>query len=217
MMRNVRHRRTSADALLITVTAALVCTGCIPQSARNDARLLAALTQKVKTDGVAFTAFRDDLDRARQRNIDVLEENVLEVEQATRHVLDVWDLSADKKPLEFFTKVHAATDRYAQALKDMADLRARQAKEMAELRRGVEIRSSQLEETAKALARLAEAPNFQAQAQFLIGYAKDLNEVLKKARAKAAEEANTAKKGVEKKGEDTQKAAKAASEGRRRM
>jgi hypothetical protein len=45
----------------------------------------------------------------------------------------------------------------------------------------------------------------------------ELNEVLKKARAKAAEEANTAKKGVEKKGEDTQKAAKAASEGTRRM
>lgn len=171
--------------------------GCVPKEARDHARFLSALTDKVRTDGEQFATFRDELDRARQLNTDILEANALEAEHSARHALDVWQLAATDDQTRLYTRVREAADRYEAMLKEVAGLRERQERERAAVASAVHVRSDDLARTSQLLVQLSEEPDFQSQVKFFVEYGKAVNEAVKKAQKEAEAQAKEGKKTAE--------------------
>jgi hypothetical protein len=198
----------SATSWAVIVASMLtLLAGCIPQAARDHARFLAALTEKVKAEGERFAATRQELDQARQRNMDVLEANALEAEQAAAHALQVWRIADSNREVEIYGQVRDAADSYSNALEEVTELRKRQEKDLAAVRTAVQIRSDDLAKASSALSQLAEAPDFQAQVKFFTGYGKAVNEAVKKAEEAAKKDADEAKKVSEEQQKATAEAA----------
>jgi hypothetical protein len=106
--------RSATSWAVIFASMLTLLAGCIPQAARDHARFLAALTEKVKAEGEQFAESRQEIDKARQRNMDILEANALEAEQAAAHALLVWRIAKTDRQSEIYSQVRDAADSLLQ-------------------------------------------------------------------------------------------------------
>lgn len=189
----VRH--VFPAALLVVALGAVG--GCVPQQARDHARMLAALTERVRADGERFASSRQELDLARQQNTDVLEANALEAEQSARHALDVWRIAGADREAGVYAQLRDAADAYAGSLKEAADLRERQRRDLESLRTAVHVRSDELAATASALSQLSEPPDFSSQVKFFIAYGKAVRDQVRKANEDAEKQLDEGKEVAE--------------------
>jgi hypothetical protein len=200
-MRMIESSLLAGSWLSVSVTAILllVGSGCASQEARDDARALAAYTNKVKLLGEQFAHSRDELDRARQRNTDILEGSTVRTEQEIAQYVRVWKIAGLKDRDDLFAGLLAASQEAAAKHDELLKLRQEQEQRLAAIKSGVKIRSDKLAQSAKATAQLAETPDLQSQTAFYVQFFKSVNETIKADEEAAKKAAEDAKKSTEKK------------------
>ena len=167
--------------------------GCVPHSARNDARLVSVLTDNVARKGEQFAAFREALAKARQRNMDALERSALESEQGVQQVQSIWTIANLNAQAKAFQDLQVAMDVSSQQRAASAKLKEEQAKALDALHTGVRVRTDDLAATSKALARLAEEPDIQSQLKFLAAFGREVKKALDEAEKQAKAQADAGK------------------------
>jgi hypothetical protein len=203
--------RPLLPALLVLLGAV---TGCVPTTARDDARLMSALTEKVARKGQQFAAFRQSLAEARQRNIDALERNALASEQTVQHTQSLWTIGNLNDQLKAYRDVQTAMDLSAKQREASVKLREEQAAALDAVHTGVNLRTDNLAATSQALARLAEEPDLETQVKFLIGFGRAVQKSLKEAEEQAKAQSQAGEKEADNKAKDLKADAKLITKAR---
>jgi hypothetical protein len=156
--------------MLSVLGAALALAACsVPGEARQGARVLAAYTNQVKGETERFAKARTALAKARQRNMNELEDSAVVTEQANQREFFLWGFD---KPApgpgrqELYQGIVAAADASRKNLDDLAALRKEHEARVAKATARVQARTAELAETAKALAQIGEKPDFQGRMKF---------------------------------------------------
>lgn len=198
-MQPLFQRTLPMVAMLCTALAA--CS--VPGEARQGARVLAAYTNQVKAETDRFAKTRTALARARQRNMNELEDSALVTEQANQREFFLWGF---EKPApgpgrqELYQGVLAAADANRKSLEELATLRKEHEARVAKAIARVQTRTAELAETAKALAQIGEKPNFQGRMRFYLCFFESVHRSIEEtqqagaARAEAGVAAADAKK-----------------------
>lgn len=168
----------------------LLVAGCaVPQKARDDASLLAAYTNKVKSDAERYRSFRDDLAKARWDNMHLLERDTLEVHQETVTFVGAWEAAEDRGRIRLYNAVVAAAAEAADQQDKFRELLEKQKHIRKETKTLFKVRSEKLQETAKALAALGKQPDYEAQGKYLVDFFREVKKSVDEANAEAKEQA----------------------------
>lgn len=179
--------------LLLGVLLGLGLAACgVPGEARRGARVLAAYTNQVKAETERFAKARTALARARQRNVDALEQSAVATEQANQREIFLW---AFEKPAPgpdrqaLYQSIVAASDATRQQLDDLAALRKQHEARVAQATTRVNARTAELAEAAKALAQLGEKPAFKQRMKFYLCFFESVHRSIEEAQQAGAAQA----------------------------
>ena len=182
--------------LLAVLGAAPALAACsVPGEARQGARVLAAYTNQVKAETERFAKTRTALAKARQRNINELEDSAVVTEQANQREIFLWGF---EKPApgpgrqELFQGILAAADASRKNLDDLAALRKEHEARVARATARVQTRTAELAETAKALAQIGEKPDFQGRMKFYLCFFESVHRSIEETQKAGAAQAQAA-------------------------
>jgi hypothetical protein len=187
-------RRGPLLGILLGISFGLgLVTACgVPGEARRGARVLAAYTNQVKAETERFAKARTALARARQRNVDELEQSAVATEQANQREIFLW---AFEKPApgpsrqELYQGIVAASDATRKQLDDLAALRKQHEARVAQATTRVNARTIELAEAAKALAQLGEKPSFKQRMKFYLCFFESVHRSIEDAQQAGAAQA----------------------------
>jgi hypothetical protein len=182
---------------ILLVFIALCQYGCVPKEVRDDTRLLAAYTNRVRENGEQFATRRGELSKARLRNIDAMNINALQAEQFITSKTNFWKITGDDSRLNLYKQVFEAVQLAADQQKTLSDAQQDNVKSVATLQTAVTIKSDKLNETAKALSQLAEQPSFKDSAAFYITFFKELTNKLKEGETQTKNQIDQGKTEIE--------------------
>ncbi|HWN67647.1 MAG TPA: hypothetical protein VNM90_08400 [Haliangium sp.] len=189
-------KQPSTHSLLAVLCTALALGACsVPGEARQGAKVLAAYTNQVKAETERFGKARTALARARQRNMNELEDSAVLTEQANQRELFLWGFD---KPApgpgrqELYQGILAGADASRKNLDELAALRKEHEARVAKATARVQTRTAELAETAKALAQLGEKPNFQGRMKFYLCFFESVHHSIAEAQRAGAEQAQAA-------------------------
>jgi hypothetical protein len=164
----------------------------VPGEARRGARVLAAYTNQVKAETERFAKGRTALARARQRNVDELEQSAVATEQANVREVFLWGF---ERPApgpgrqELYQGIVATSDATRKHLDDLAALRKQHEARVAQAAMRVSARTAELAGTAKALAQLAENPSFKQRMKFYLCFFESVHRSIEDAQQAGAAQA----------------------------
>ncbi len=200
MRKNYRSRILVA-ALLLYGLAALG--GCSTSSeVRDGAKLMSVYTAGVQQQLEVFSDAQLQIDRARLRNMDRLEESAIDTLQRNQAEVAAWQLTtlteAQNKNVDLrarlFELIQAGTEKAATDYWAFQAQRAEREKVRREMKAAVEFDKEKLAKAAKTLADLAEERDFEAQASFLIGFAAQVRSSIEELEKASQAEAEAAEK-----------------------
>ncbi len=197
--RRFSPRTVPALTLAVTLAAALALTGAcgVPSEARSGAKLMAAYTNQVKTQLETQSQSRTKLARARQRNVNALEQSALETEQRNQRERFLWRFEAgvsadggvaDSDRERLYRDVIDGVSLTLAQRDAMRELSEAHDAKLAEARSRVNTRSRELAKTAKSLAQLGETPSFKERMKFYLCFFESVQKSIK-----ASQEAAEAK------------------------
>lgn len=185
-------------AILASITMTVSFASCGPPTVRNYAAALAANTGHLNDQFEQLTKSRQEIDVGRDRLLNMLELSTLRAENYNERRLAEWmaikNDPAFKERNELFNILRAHTDAAAnrEATLELLVDKVVKARSQAKGQR-----SEQLTETAKHLAALSKEPTVEGQVQFLAGYAKTVEESLKKAKDDAKKASDAARSKID--------------------
>jgi DNA repair exonuclease SbcCD ATPase subunit len=189
-------KQLSTRSMLSVLGAALALAACsVPGEARQGARVLAAYTSQVKAETERFAKTRTALAKARQRNMNALEDSAVVTEQANQRELFLWGF---EKPApgpgrqELYQGIVAAADASRKNLDDLATLRKEHEARVAKATARVQTRTAELAETAKALAQIGEKPDFQGRMKFYLCFFESVHRSIKETQQAGDDQAQAA-------------------------
>lgn len=177
--------------LLLGLLLGLAACG-VPGEARRGARVLAAYTNQVKAETERFAKGRAALARARQRNVNELEQSAVVTEQSNVREIFLWGF---EKPApgpgrqELYQGIVAASDATRKQLDDLAALRKQHEARVAQATTRVSARTAELAEAAKALAQLGENPSFKQRMKFYLCFFESVHRSIEDAQQAGAAQA----------------------------
>jgi len=164
----------------------------VPGEARRGARVLAAYTNQVKVETDRYARGRAALARARQRNVDELEQSAVATEQSNRREIFLWGF---EKPApgpgrqELYQGIVAASDATRKQLDDLAALRKQHEARVAQAATRVSARTAELAGAAKALAQLDGNPSFKQRMKFYLCFFESVHRSIEDAQQAGAAQA----------------------------
>ena len=178
--------------LSLVLSPFLIGCGSQQQHVRNSELLLAALTNKVKEEVEQYAKSRAIMNKALQRNMNILEMNAKETENKAALKRSVWFIVGGKKDRRvlLYDQILEAAQKTADNQERLSQLQEKHEQLLAKTNTAVNVRSAKLAETAEALGKLAAKPDLRAQLTFYLSYFKDVAKSVKEAEDKA----NAAKK-----------------------
>jgi hypothetical protein len=164
---------------------------CGARRVREDARLMSLYTQRVQKEAEQFAAHRDQVAKARTRNIGFLEASALAGEQRVATQLLVWRIAGPEQ-LTMFQTILEGTTLAARQRQEALERREAHEKAVEAARSGVEVRQGKLAETSQTLAQLAESPSLKEESDFYVGFFTDVRKRLDDAQKAAGRQAEKA-------------------------
>jgi hypothetical protein len=158
---------------LLTIHVLLGTTflGCSARGvAEQHARTLALYTNSVRREADRFSRYRDAIAKARTQNMNLLEESALGAEQELAAEVQIWRLIRDRARLDLYEGIVAATELAQAQQRKMAQQKAEHERLLQSMKGRVAIRTDKLAATSKALAKLAEKPDFKEDLKFYFGF-----------------------------------------------
>jgi ElaB/YqjD/DUF883 family membrane-anchored ribosome-binding protein len=149
-------------------------------------------TYQVRSEAEDFAARRDNLAKARTRNINFLEQSTLTAEQRNTNQLHVWRLASAGNRLALYEGVLDGSARIAAQQDELAKLREGHAQAVSTIRSRLTIRSQKLGEASKALAQLAEKIDTEADLQFYLAFFRQVRESLERTAEAVGQEVDDA-------------------------
>ena len=128
------------------------------QPDRELAAELAASLTLVASEGRAFAGARDELARARLRNMQALENSMIRMQEGNEVDVRAWEVVGETYRVNLFKSVLGTTDDIATWRAATAERQAQQQRDLAAARSAVNLKTSQLSSAAASLAALAEPP-----------------------------------------------------------
>lgn len=178
-------------ALGLGIALGLAACG-VPGEARRGARVLAAYTHQVKVETERFARGRTALARARQRNVEDLEQSAVATEQASQREVFLWGF---EKPApgpgrqELYQSIVAASNATRAQRDDLIALRKQHEARAAQAAARASARTAELAGTAKALAQLGENPSFKQHMKFYLCFFESAQRSIEEARQAGATQA----------------------------
>jgi hypothetical protein len=179
--------------MVATLGAALALAACsVPGEARQGARVLAAYTNQVKAETERYAKGRTALAKARQRNMNELEDSAMVMEQSNQREVFLWGF---EKPApgpgrqEVYQGIVAAADANRKNLDDLAALRKEHEARVAKATARVKTRTAELAETAKALAQIGEKPDFKGRMTFYLCFFESVHRSIEETQKAGASQA----------------------------
>jgi hypothetical protein len=167
--------------------------GCgVPGEARQGARVLAAYTNQVKAETERHARSRTALAKARQRNMNALEDSAVATEQSNQREVYLWGF---EKPApgpgrqELYQGLVAAADTNRKNLDDLAALRKEHEARVAKASTRAQARTAELAETAKALAQIGEKPDFKGRMKFYLCFFESVHRSIEKTQQAGVDQA----------------------------
>ncbi|WP_428267118.1 hypothetical protein [Haliangium sp.] len=173
-----------AAAIFIVIAGAGA--GCgVPKEARNGATLMAAYTNQIKAESERFAASRTTLAKARQHNMNGLEESALTTEQSNQREVFLWGFekaSVGRDRQNLYEGIVAGTTTTRTQREALRTLREEHGKKVEAAKTRVEVRSAELAKAAKALAELGNEPSFKDRMQFYLCFFETVHADIEQAR-----------------------------------
>ncbi len=149
--------------------------GCATSAGgHEEAKILSAQITLVAEEGKRFADARDALAKARLRNMQYLENSLIETEEENALDLTAWHIIGAKFRAALYEGVLAATKQASEQQKQQIQRREKQAKELAELKSAVAFQRAELIATAENLATLAEKPSADENRARLFSFTKNI-------------------------------------------
>ncbi len=135
----------------------LCLNGCLTSAGGQDAaKLLSAHVTIVAEKGKRFADARDELAKARLRNLQMLENSLVEIEEENAIDLYAWRVVGAKFRMDLYEGIMVATNDESNRHLLRKQRRERQEKELAKRKSAVKFKQSEMIESAKKLTLLAE-------------------------------------------------------------
>ena len=176
----------------LAVALAPVLTGCVPQAARDSAKVLAVYTQQVNGLATGLADRQTAIDRASQQVTNDLEDSALVTEQKNDAQNRQWTIAADSRAT-LYQQVREGVDAEVAARDALLKARSDHDKLVADTKSGVADRSKQLSAVAQALGKLSSPRNTTDEMTFLVGYFSAVRDQMKKDESEAKAAADKAK------------------------
>ncbi len=149
----------------------LCLNGCLTTAGGQDAaKMLSAQVTLVAEKGKSVADGRDELAKARLRNMQMLENSLVETEEENSIDLHAWRVIGAEFRSDLFEGVMAATNDEANRHELRKQRRERQEKELAKRKSSVIFKQNELIDTAKGLASLSKKVNAREERARLLAF-----------------------------------------------
>jgi hypothetical protein len=149
--------------------------GCATSAGgHEEAKILSAQITLVAEEGKRFADARDVLAKARLRNMQNLENSLIETEEENSLDLTAWHIIGAKFRATLYEGVLAATKEASDQHKQQIERREQQAKELAERKSAVAFQRAELIATAQNLSTIAEKPSADENRARLFSFTKNI-------------------------------------------
>jgi len=149
--------------------------GCATSAGgHEEAKILSAQITLVAEEGKRFADARDVLAKARLRNMQYLENSLIETEEENAFDLTAWHIIGAEFRARLYEGVLAATKEASEQHMQQIQRREQQAKELAERKSAVAFQRAELIATAGNLATLAEKPSADENRARLFSFTKNI-------------------------------------------
>lgn len=176
------------------LTVGVFVAGCnTTGKAQAGATLMVAYTNQLVAEADEFAEARDEIAKARQSNMNHLEQSTVELESWTNARSAVWAMTPSNEDRSDLLRgvrraAEASLDRRVATQQLLVEHRTR----IEEARSAVQIRSRHLAATAKALSQLGADASFDERMTFYVEFFKDVRKGIEDAKEQAAQEAEAA-------------------------
>jgi hypothetical protein len=175
--------------------------GCAStQETREGARLVAAYTEKIRSEAKGIVDDSEGFTKLRQKNLNRLELNAVETENANILQREVWNIVSEKdkkdQRLKLLDQIAHTAKMVDEQKKSLDDLHISQEKLVKDTKINFKLNLDKLSESAKAMGQLAEKPDFGDNLKFFAGFFKTVKTNIDKSNQEAKSQATKGEKAV---------------------
>ncbi|UCF67764.1 MAG: hypothetical protein JSV80_00205 [Acidobacteriota bacterium] len=165
-------------AIVLSLASSAVPAAGESAAARDAARILASFAARVSEESRELAAFRDELLRARERNIGSLEQSALRVRQHSERRYQIWNATGQFDKAALFDLIGSLERSLTMHRDELDRRRAENEATRAAAKSALQSRQDRLAEAAKLLGQLAERPSLREQLSFYAAYFRQVRQLV---------------------------------------